>query len=244
MISYKTRSAITMTICLSCCLTLPAVAQQDKQDPRPPARESYMGRTIAQTMHYTGAEWLMRDSREKEERCSLLLTNLGLQPGMTVCDLGCGNGYYALQMARLIGDRGQVIAVDIQPEMLKMLRTRMEEEQVENITPVLGSIYDPRLAASSCDLILLVDVYHEFSHPELMLKAMHRALKPNGLIALVEYRAEDPEVPIRRLHKMSKEQILKEYLPNGFTLAKEFEELPWQHVMFFRRQDQPTNGNR
>ena len=203
----------------------------------PPARESYMGRVIARTMHFTGAEWLTRDTREREERCSLLLTNLGLKPGDTVCDMGCGNGYYALQIAKIVGEKGRVIGVDIQAEMLDLLRTRLEQEGIENVTPVLGSVHDPRLADNSCDLILLVDVYHEFSHPELMLKAMRKALKPDGLIALVEYRAEDPEVPIKKLHKMSKKQILKEFPPNGFKLDHEFEELPWQHVMFFARDD-------
>ena len=221
----------------SCC---PAFGQQDEksneaQSSVPEPRESYKGRVIAQTMHFTGAEWLMRDSREREERCSLLLTNLGLKPGDTVCDMGCGNGYYALPIAKLVGENGRVIGVDIQSEMLELLRTRMEKEGIENVTPVLGSVHDPRLADNSCDLILLVDVYHEFSHPELMLKAMRKALKTDGLIALVEYRAEDPDVPIKKLHKMSKQQILKEFPPNGFRLDHEFEQMPWQHVMFFGR---------
>jgi SAM-dependent methyltransferase len=109
----------------------------------------------------------------------------------------------------------------------------MEAENVDNITPILGSVYDPRLPAASSDLILLVDVYHEFSHPEHMLAAMRQALAPHGLIVLVEFRAEDPEVPIKPLHKMSKEQILKELPANGFQLVKEFDSLPWQHMMFF-----------
>ena len=203
----------------------------------PAERDEYMGRTIARTMHYTGAEWLTRDSRELEERCSLLLTNLGLKPGQTVCDMGCGNGYYALQMAEMIGESGRVLAVDAQAEMLELLRTRMEGKGLTNVTPILGSFHDPYLPAESCDLILLVDVYHEFSYPELMLATMRKALKPGGRIALVEYRMEDKEVPIKKLHKMSKEQILKEYQPNGFKLADEFDELPWQHVMFFEKDD-------
>ena len=203
----------------------------------PEARTEYMGRTIARTMHYSGAEWLIRDEREREERCSLLLTNLGLKQGQVICDMGCGNGFYALQMAQLIGDEGRVLAVDVQPEMLELLRNRAEEAGIDNVTPILGSYHDPRLPDDSCDMILLVDVYHEFSHPELMLAAMRRALKPDGVIALVEYRAEDPDVPIKPLHKMSKQQILKEYEPNGFKLVSEFDDLPWQHVMFFARDD-------
>ncbi len=222
-----------------------AVFQQDEPqaatatEPQwpPPARQSYMGRTIARTMHYTGAEWLMRETREREERCSLLLTNLGLQPGHTVCDMGCGNGYYALRIAQLIGNNGTVLAVDIQAEMLELLRKRMEDQRIENVVPVLGSVHDPRLMPGSCDLVLLVDVYHEFSHPELMLAAIRRALKPGGRVALVEFRAEDPDVPIKELHKMSKKQIMKEFPANGFKLVEQFDELPWQHVLFFERDD-------
>ncbi len=197
----------------------------------------YMGRTIAQTMHYEGAPWLIRDSREREERCSLLLSNLGVRPGMTVCDMGCGNGYYSLPLARLVGPAGRVLAVDIQPEMLKMLEEREAAAGLANIEPILGLLHDPRLPEGAVDLILLVDVYHEFSHPEPMLAAMRRALKPSGRIALVEYRAEDPNVPIKPLHKMSKQQILKEFPANGLKLVKEFDRLPWQHLMFFGRDE-------
>jgi ubiquinone/menaquinone biosynthesis C-methylase UbiE len=197
----------------------------------------YMGRQIAQTMHYEGAPWLIRDSREREERCSLLLANLGLKPGMTVCDMGCGNGFYSLPIARLVGPTGRVLAVDIQPEMLNMLEEREAAEERTNIDTILGLLHDPKLPEGTVDLILLVDVYHEFSHPEQMLTAMRRALKPDGRIALVEYRAEDPNVPIKPLHKMSKQQILKEFPANGFKLVKEFDRLPWQHLMFFGRDE-------
>jgi ubiquinone/menaquinone biosynthesis C-methylase UbiE len=197
----------------------------------------YMGRPVAQTMHYEGAPWLIRDSREREERCSLLLANLGLRRGMTVCDMGCGNGYYSLPLAKLVGPQGRVLAVDIQPEMLAMLERREADAKLNNIETILGTAHDPRLPEGAVDLILLVDVYHEFSYPEPMLAAMRRALKPDGLIALVEYRAEDPDVPIRPLHKMSKRQILKEFPANGFRLVKEFNRLPWQHLMFFGRDE-------
>ena len=203
----------------------------------PEERTEYKGRVIARTMHFTGAEWLIREERENEERCSMLLTNLGIKRGDVICDMGCGNGFYALQMAQLIGDKGLVIGVDVQSEMLELLRRRMEKEGIDNVMPVLGSYHDPRLPPESCDLILLVDVYHEFSYPELMLSAMRKALKPKGRIALVEYREEDPTVPIKALHKMSKRQILREYKPNGFRLVGEFDELPWQHVMFFEKDD-------
>ncbi len=209
-------------------------------EPRvPPPVRFYMGRPVAQTMHFTGAEWLIRDEREREERCSLMLANLGVKRGMTVCDMGCGNGFYSLQMARMVGPQGQILAVDVQPEMLQFLRQRAERENIENVTPILGSFHNPRLPAGIVDLILLVDVYHEFSHPEHMLSAMRRSLAPGGVIVLVEYREEDPTVPIKPLHKMSKQQILKELPANGFKLVKEFDKLPWQHMMFFGR-DEPT----
>ncbi len=203
----------------------------------PPALTEYMGRRIADTMSFHAAPWLARHEREAEERCSLLLANLNLRQGMTVCDLGCGNGFHSLPLARLIGGKGQVFAVDIQPEMLNLLRENAEREGIDNITPILGSVFDPRLPDEAIDLILLVDVYHEFSHPEHMLARMRSALKPEGRIALVEFRTEDENVPIKPEHKMSKEQIMKEFPPNGFKLVSEFDKLPWQHVMFFGKDD-------
>ena len=203
----------------------------------PEALSTYKGRRIAMTMHYKGAEWLIRNEREREERCSLMLANLGIKPGMTVCDMGCGNGFYALQLAKMVGPRGQVLGVDIQPEMLKFLRNRMEQRNINNITPILGSLHDPRLPRNQVDLVLLVDVYHEFSHPEQMLKSIRDSLSPTGVVALLEYRSEDPKVPIKQLHKMSKKQILKEFPPNGFKLVKEYDKLPWQHMMFFARDE-------
>jgi ubiquinone/menaquinone biosynthesis C-methylase UbiE len=164
-----------------------------------------------------------------------MLPELRLKPGMVVCDLGSGNGYHSLLMAKMIEPGGKVIAVDIQQEMLDQLKERAQRTKIGNIETVRGEVHDPHLPADSCDLILLVDVYHEFSHPEHMLKAMRRALKPNGVVALVEFRGEDPAVPIKPEHKMTKAQILKEWLPNGFKVAREFDDLPWQHLMFFKR---------
>jgi ubiquinone/menaquinone biosynthesis C-methylase UbiE len=207
------------------------VRRQAEKPPRPLTR--YQGREIAQTMHYTGAPWLVRESRQREEDCQLLLDALHLQPGQTVCDMGCGNGFYTVQMAQRVGPTGRVFAVDVQPEMLHMLAERAREAGLKNIKPSLGTLVDPKLPAGQFDLILLVDVYHEFSHPEQMLSAMRRALKPHGRIALAEFRLEDPDVPIKLLHKMSKEQILKEFPTNGFKLVEQFDKLPWQHLMFF-----------
>src|SRR5436190_10133285 len=213
----------------------PAKAKQPRRPP--PALKEYKGRRIAQTMHYTGAEWLTRDNREQEERCSLMLTNLGIKRGMAICDMGCGNGFYALQLAKMTGDAGHVYAVDIQPEMLKLLNQRADGDGVRNISPILGTLADPRLPKGRINLILLVDVYHEFSHPEQMLAAMRDALAPEGVCALVEFRAEDENVPIKPEHKMTKEQIMKEWPPNGFKLVNEFDGLPWQHLMFFGKDE-------
>lgn len=223
---------------------IPALAgkapAQEAAAEAPPALTEYMGREIAQTMHYLGAEWLVRDSREREERCSLMIANLGVKPGQTVCDMGCGNGFYTIKLAKMVGPRGQVLAVDIQPEMLDMLKERAAEEKLDNIAPILGELYDPNLPSGKIDLILCVDVYHEFSHPEQMLAQMRQSLAPGGLLVLVEFRGEDPEVPIKPLHKMTKAQINKELTANGFKLAKEFDRLPWQHMMFFARDDDDT----
>lgn len=211
--------------------------------PIPPPRQFYMGRRIAQTMHFTGAEWLIRNTREREERCTQMIQNLGVKPGMTVCDMGCGNGFYSLWMAKLVGPTGRVLAVDIQSEMLRLLQARAAEQNITTVKPILGSVANPNLPAGEVDLILCVDVYHEFSYPELMLAAMRKSLSANGVLVLVEYRAEDKNVPIKPLHKMSKAQVLKELVPNGFRLVREYDELPWQHLMFFGRDEQWKRGD-
>ncbi|MGC4003740.1 MAG: class I SAM-dependent methyltransferase [Pirellulales bacterium] len=209
------------------------LAQKAKPNDLPPPLTEYQGREIAQTMHFTGAPWLTRESRQREEDCTTMLANLGLKPGMTVCDMGCGNGFYAIPMGKAVGETGQVLAVDIQQEMLRLLEDRAKAVRVKNIKTVVGSPIDPRLPDGKVDLILCVDVYHEFSYPEQMLAAMRKSLAPGGRLVLVEFRKEDPAVPIKELHKMSKDQVKKELEPNGFKLASEFEKLPWQHMLFF-----------
>lgn len=205
------------------------------QEP-PPARTEYLGRVIAQTMHYAGAGWLIRNKREREEGATRMRAALALKPGMVVCDMGSGNGYHTLPIAREVAPNGRVFAVDIQPEMLEMLKERAAAQEIANIECIVGEVHDPRLPENSCDLILLVDVYHEFSHPEEMLASIRRALKPEGHLVLVEFRAEDESVPIKPEHKMSRVQILREMEANGFHLAKSFDELPWQHMMWFARE--------
>jgi ubiquinone/menaquinone biosynthesis C-methylase UbiE len=203
----------------------------------PAAVEVYMGRTIAQTMHFTGASWLVRHKRDREEAATLMRDKLGLKPGMVVCDLGCGNGYHTFPMAQSVAPEGRVYGVEIQEPYLQMLEEKAGKLGVRNFVPVLGEVHDPKLPEGLFDVILLVDVYHEFSHPEPMLKALHKALKPDGQLVLVEFRAEDESVPIKPEHKMSKAQILKELTANGYQLTKEFDELPWQHMMWFGRAE-------
>ena len=208
----------------------------------PPGLKVYMGRKIAQTMHWMGAEWLTRTRREREEAGTVMFEQLKIKPGQRVCDMGCGNGYYTLPMAKAVGKEGRVYAVDIQKEMLTMLRRRADKEKLENIIYVHGELHDPKLPRGRVDLLLMVDVYHEFSHPVHMLTAIRESLAPGGRVALVEYRAEDDTVPIKPDHKMSKEQIMKEYTANGFKLVESFDELPWQHLMFFEVAEDPEEG--
>jgi ubiquinone/menaquinone biosynthesis C-methylase UbiE len=217
----------------------PASVAAVEPEPEPPAVTEYQGRTVAQTMHWKGAPWLQRQTREEEENGGLMREQLELKPGQTVCDLGSGDGYHTLWMASVVQETGKVYAVDIQPEMLEMLQKRAAGRGLGNIISTIGKAWDPMLPADSQDLILLVDVYHEFSHPEPMLKAMRKALKQSGRMVLVEFRSEDANVPIKPEHKMSKEQMLKEIPPLGFKLVKQFDALPWQHMMFFGRDDAP-----
>lgn len=244
------RAAALVWIWLCCCACLwrcgsvavepnsPNEAGETTSPQRlPKPLKRYKGRVIAPTMTFHGAPWLTRAERAQEEDTPKLLEALAVRPGQTVCDMGCGNGYYTIELARRVGPQGRVLAVDIQPEMLHLLSERAKAEGLKNIELIENTPIDPKLPANSCDLILLVDVYHEFAYPVHMLQAMRQALKPDGRIALVEFRAEDPTVPIKPLHKMSKRQILKEYPPNGFRLAGEFDELPWQHLMFFGRDE-------
>ncbi|MFK7737400.1 MAG: class I SAM-dependent methyltransferase [Pirellulaceae bacterium] len=214
-------------------IAAPAYSQEKAEETIPRARTTYLGRRIAQTMGHQGAPWLIRPKREQEERPSEALDQLELKPGMVVCDLGCGNGYYSLKMAKSVGPDGKVLAVDIQPEMLHLLELRSKDAGIENIEPVLGTLVDPKLPPGRVDLVLLVDVYHEFSHPVQMLARIRESLSDNGVIALLEYRMEDRSVPIKLLHKMTKRQIMKEYTANGFELVRQYDELPWQHLMFF-----------
>ncbi len=220
----------------------PGSSAEVAEKPEEKARRSYLGRVVAQPMSHRGAPWLIRPEREEEESVREAFEQLELAPGMTVCDMGCGNGFWSLPIAGVVDTEGRVLAVDIQREMLAKLRTRAAKAKLENIEPILGKVDDPNLPAGEVDLVLMVDVYHEFSHPESMLWGIRRSLRPEGVVALLEYREEDPTVPIKPLHKMSKRQIMKEYEKNGFKLVREYNQLPWQHLMFFARDDSPLES--
>jgi glutathione peroxidase-family protein/ubiquinone/menaquinone biosynthesis C-methylase UbiE len=206
--------------------------QYDKVGP-PPLLE-YCERQIARTMHWQGAPWLMRKVREEEERTSEMVKELKLKPGMSVADIGSGNGYHTLMMAEIIGNKGTAYAVDIQPEMLRMLKERANKAGMKNIKSIENRYWDTDLPDSSIDFALMADVYHEFSHPEQMLSSIRRALKPQGIVTLLEFREEDPKVPIKPEHKMSREQVIKEMRKNGFKLSRSYDKLPWQHLLFFQ----------
>lgn len=197
----------------------------------------YQGREIAQVMGHQGADWLERPTREEEENPGLVLTSLKLRPGDAVADIGAGTGYYTRRLARAVGSNGVVYAVEIQPEMLDLLTNKMAELSIHNVKPVLGTVSDPKLAAASIDLILMVDVYHEFDHPHEMVEAMNRALKPGGRLAFVEFRGEDPKVPIKPLHKMTVAQVRKEMAPFPLKWVETLEVLPIQHIIIFRKEE-------
>jgi ubiquinone/menaquinone biosynthesis C-methylase UbiE len=196
----------------------------------------YMGREIAQVMGHQAAGWLERPERVKEEEPAKLIKALGLRPGMAVADVGAGSGYHTFRIAPLVGPKGKVLAVDIQKEMLDIIRWRMRKWKVANVEPVRGTEKDPKLPAGGVDLILLVDVYHEFSYPYEMTRAMVKALRPGGRLVFVEFRLEDPKVPIKLVHKMTRKQVLKEMSAHPLRHVKTLDVLPWQHVIIFEKK--------
>ena len=207
-------------------------AAYDKEGP--PALLEYKGREIARTMHWQGAPWLMRKVREEEERTSEMIKELQLKPGISVADIGSGNGYHTLMMANIIGEKGMAYAVDIQPEMLVMLEGRAKKAGLDNIKSIENRYWDADLPDNSVDFVLMADVYHEFSHPQEMLASIKKSLKKDGVVCLLEFRSEDPKVPIKTEHKMSKVQVIKEMSSNGFVLSRSYDKLPWQHLLFFK----------
>ncbi|WP_253188238.1 methyltransferase domain-containing protein [Leptolyngbya sp. 'hensonii'] len=192
----------------------------------------YLGREIAQVMGHQGAGWLERSSRDLEERPQLLLEALTLKPTDVVADIGAGTGYFSFRLAPLL-PQGKVLAVDIQPEMVEILNVLKQEHQAINVQAILGRKTDPGLPDSSVNLALLVDTYHEFEYPREMMLALAKALKPGGRVVLVEYRGENPLIPIKKLHKMTKKQVMKELNAIGLTWRDTIESLPQQHILIF-----------
>ena len=234
---------------LSRVATVPSDESESGTDPmrpvstryeqRTPSRDGigkiYMGREISHVMGHLAAGWLERPEREREEMPNRLIEMLKLQEGDVVADIGVGTGYIARRISRKIGETGVVYGVEIQQEMLDILAEKMAEEGITNIKGVLGTITDPKLPPNSVDLAIMVDVYHEFSHPYEMMRNICRGLKTGGRVAFVEYRLEDDNVPIKRLHKMSELQVIKEATPHPLSWVETLDDLPWQHVIIFEK---------
>jgi protein-L-isoaspartate O-methyltransferase len=224
--------------------TTTAVAQETKTKDRPAAKRpnrpahgdsgrTYMGREIADVMSYLGADWLVRAEREEEERPDDMLDSLKIKPGDVVADVGAGVGYTSARISKRVGPKGKVYATDVQPQMIKMLRENMKSAGITNVVPILCTPTDQKLPEDAVDMAILIDVYHECSDPEATLAGLRKALKPGGRLVLVEFRAEDPDVPIKPEHKMTVDQVKKEIEPKGFAFKEVREFLPWQHVIVF-----------
>lgn len=226
-------------------MSMPAHADTETSVPRytpvPPGADGvgkrYMGRDIAAVMGWQGAAWLEREEREREERTDLLVKALALKPGMVVADIGAGTGYLSRRMAPAVMPGGKVLAVDVQPQMVAMLQAAVRQSGLTQIQPVLGAEGDVKLPAQSVDLAIMVDVYHELAMPYEVLTSVVQALKPGGQVVFVEYRAEDPRVPIKPLHKMSEAQIKREAAVHPLVWERTVDTLPWQHVVVFRKRD-------
>jgi len=207
----------------------PAVAQTTGVHP-------ISGRRFAEVMDASGASWLDRSERDLEEAPDTALDIISVKKGSTVADIGAGSGYMTVRLAKRVGDKGMVYANDIQPAMLELLDRRLKSAKLTNVTAILGSIDDPKLPPASIDMALMVDVYHELSRPQEMLRHIREALKPGGRLVLLEYRKEDPSIPIRPEHKMSVAEAKQELEAEGFKLARVADELPRQHVLIFTKR--------
>ncbi len=224
---------------LACASTAPALAQANRYTSAAASADGigrrHMGREIASVMGWQGAAWLEREAREREERTDLLMAALALQPGMVVADIGAGTGYLARRIALAVAPGGRVVAVDVQPEMVRLLQRLATQPGLANLLPWLGGERDVRLSEGQLDLAIMVDVYHELAWPYEVLQSILRALKPGGRVAFVEYKAEDPRVPIKPLHKMSEAQIRLEAEVHPLAWERTVSTLPWQHLVVFRK---------
>lgn len=185
-------------------------------------------------MGVEGAAWLDRPEREAEEAPSTALAALAIPPGSVVADVGAGSGYYTVRLAKVVGPAGRVVATDLQPGMLDLIRAKVERQGLANVTLVQGRPDDPNLPPATFDMILMVDVYHELASPQIFVRKLREALKPTGRLVLIEFRLEDPRVPIREVHKMSVSQVRQELGADGFQIEKVIDVLPWQHVIVLK----------
>jgi SAM-dependent methyltransferase len=192
------------------------------------------GRQYAGVMGPGGADWLVRPEREQEEEPDKAVAALEIAKGSTVADIGAGVGFFTWRLAEVVGPAGKVYANDIQPEMIRLLKKNINQRSLTNVEPVLGKFDDPKLPKGAIDLALLVDVYHEFSEPQKMLDRIRESLKPDGRLVLLEYRKEDPKVPIKLEHKMTVAEVKAEIEPQGYKLDKVLEILPLQHILIFK----------
>ena len=204
----------------------------------------FLGREIAHYMSHLGAPWLERPEREDEERPSVLVESIRLKPGDVVADVGAGSGYLSWRMAEKVGSAGKVFATDIQPEMLTILGENMKSRGLTNVVPILGSSTNSGLPTNSVDLLIMVDVYHEFDHPYEMMKSLVASLKPGGRIVFVEYRGEEKWVPIKPLHKMTEAQVRKEMSLHPVAWVETLKALPRQHIIIFQRPGEVVSGKR
>jgi SAM-dependent methyltransferase len=203
-----------------------------------PGTHPITGRKIAGVMGMGGAAWLVRPERIAEENPEGALDAMNIRPGMVIADLGSGVGYMTLRMAKRVGPTGKIYGVDLQPGMLAELQRNAREAGITNIVPILGEPADPKLPAGQIDMVLMTDVYHEISEPQAMLRKLRQALKPDGRLVLLEYRAEDPAIPINPDHKMTVDQVRKEIEPEGFRLLPPIETLPRQHLLILTKTAQ------
>jgi ubiquinone/menaquinone biosynthesis C-methylase UbiE len=218
----------------------PAAKPKAPRRPRTDPPGTYMGRPIAPVMSFMGADWLIRPEREQEEQPDAMLDALKIKPGAIVADVGAGVGYTSVRLAKRVGPEGLVYATDVQPEMLRMLSDNLKTLGVKNVRPVRCTQSDTKLPDGKLDLALMVDVYHECPYPETLLKGVRKALKPGGRLVLVEFRGEDPDVPIKPEHKMTFAQVRREVEPQGFQFKEKFDFLPWQHIIVFVKP--PSTG--
>ena len=213
----------------------PAAKSKRQQPAHADSGKTYMGREVAEVMSYLGADWLVRPERDEEEQPEKMLDALKIKPGSTVADVGAGVGFTSARISKRVGRKGTVLATDIQPQMVAKLRENMKALAITNVKPILATPADVKLPEGSVDLAIMVDVYHECTDPAAVLKGIRKALKPGGRLVLVEFRAEDPDVPIKAEHKMTIGQVRKEVEPQGYTFKESSEILPWQHIIIFEK---------